>query len=68
MAAVLLSIVEGSNETSSNGINPEQVLFSGIIPVLVKKHSIILNDSRNVYCWKPLHVRSEFSLCVVWVN
>ncbi|KAH0923061.1 hypothetical protein HID58_023079 [Brassica napus] len=35
MAAVLLSVGEGSNKTSSSGINPEQVLFSGIIPVLV---------------------------------
>ncbi|CAA7025246.1 unnamed protein product [Microthlaspi erraticum] len=33
MAAVLLSIGEGSSKTSS-GINPDQVLFSGIIPVL----------------------------------
>nr|VDD28612.1 unnamed protein product [Brassica oleracea] len=35
MAAVLLSVGEGSNKSSSGGVNPEQVLFYGIIPVLV---------------------------------
>ncbi|KAG5382204.1 hypothetical protein IGI04_033674 [Brassica rapa subsp. trilocularis] len=35
MAAVLLSVGEGSNKSSSGSVNPEQVLFYGIIPVLV---------------------------------
>ncbi|KAF2573182.1 hypothetical protein F2Q70_00000628 [Brassica cretica] len=35
MAAVLLSVGEGSNKSSSGGVNPEHVLFYGIIPVLL---------------------------------
>ncbi|XP_039064382.1 UDP-N-acetylglucosamine transporter ROCK1-like [Hibiscus syriacus] len=68
MAALLLSIDEGSSKASSSG-DPEQILFYGFVPVLVgsvlsglafimsmgfsgQESLIILDDYRNVYCRK----------------
>ncbi|XP_058096177.1 UDP-N-acetylglucosamine transporter ROCK1-like isoform X2 [Magnolia sinica] len=59
IAAILLSFGEGSGR-DSGGTNLDQVLFHGIIPVLVasvlsgKETQLMLNDCGNVYSWKPV--------------
>ncbi|XP_058075868.1 UDP-N-acetylglucosamine transporter ROCK1-like [Magnolia sinica] len=70
IAAILLSFGEGFGRDSS-GTNPDQVLFHGIIPILVasvlsslasslcKETQLMLNDCGNVYSWKPVKKHSS---------
>ncbi|XP_058105609.1 UDP-N-acetylglucosamine transporter ROCK1-like [Magnolia sinica] len=48
VAAILLSFGEGSGRDSS-GTNPDQVLFHGIIPVLVA--SVLSGLASSLYQW-----------------
>ncbi|MGV7343325.1 hypothetical protein PJI17_32015, partial [Mycobacterium kansasii] len=53
IAAILLSFGEGSGRESS-GTNPDQVLFHGIIPVLVAS---VLSGLPSSLCQWASHVR-----------
>lgn len=55
MAAVLLSVGEGSNKSSS-GINPDQVLFYGIIPVLAA--SVLSGLASSLCQWASQVIQS----------
>lgn len=64
MAAVLLSIGEGSSK-GSTGSDPDQVLFSGIIPILVAS---VLSGLASALCqWASqvvLSLNCDFSECI----
>ncbi|XP_022741284.1 CMP-sialic acid transporter 5-like isoform X2 [Durio zibethinus] len=57
MAAVLLSIGEGSSKGSSSG-NPEQILFYGIVPVLVAS---VLSGLASALCQWASQVKKHSS-------
>ena len=58
IAAVLLSIGEGSSKGSTSG-NADQILFYGIIPVLVAS---VLSGLASALCQWASQVRKKFSL------
>ena len=59
MAAVLLSIGEGSSKGSSSG-DPEQILFYGIVPVLVAS---VLSGLASALCQWASQVRNGLFSC-----
>lgn len=62
IAAVLLSIGEGSSKGSS-GSNPDQILFHGIVPVLVAS---VLSGLASALCQWASQVIKYFS-SLVWI-
>lgn len=59
MAAVLLSIGEGSSKGSSSG-DPEKILFYGIAPVLVAS---VLSGLASAFCQWASQVRNSLFSC-----